>query len=72
MGFKSNYTKKGLDKPNPKNELLRQPPDVFLAGCSSAEPASAWSGSIKLKQLNSNIKSSYQHPTVNSHLQHEA
>jgi hypothetical protein len=34
--------KKGLDKPNlQENELLRQPPDVFLAGCSSAEPASA-------------------------------
>jgi hypothetical protein len=42
-------TKKGLDKPNLKMEvLLHQPPEVFLAGCSSAEPASAYSGSIKL------------------------
>jgi hypothetical protein len=50
VGFKVIERKKGLDKPNLNIcELLRQPPDVFLAGCSSAEPASASSGTRKIK-----------------------
>jgi len=40
---------KGIRKaPIPSTKLLRQPPELFLAGCSSAEPASAYSGIVKL------------------------
>jgi len=35
------YRKRLGKKPNLKTKLLRQPPDLFLTGCSSAGPVSA-------------------------------